>query len=295
MSDEIDYDAEEAALDAEIASMLNPSPDQDTDEQTQITAEPTNEVDTSAVDQTETEQQAEPTVPESRYKNLQAKMTQATQENAELRRENGELRQYAAQLQQQLQAKQQDAAPDTDDDDLDALTNDYPEIATPLVKRNKMLEQKLAQLEAQLGKVSDTASRFQQHEAQTVAEKHFATIKAVHPDFDTVTSDEAFHEWAEAQPPIIQACVKNGCSAEDAIMVLNLYKQAKGLNAEPAETVDKLAAAKQAASPKLPKNPGKPTSNKTNWTREQIAKMSMEEFAKHEAEIDEAIAQGLVY
>lgn len=287
MSDEIDYDAEEAALDAEIASMLNPSPAQDTDEQTQTDAEPTNEVDTSAVDQTETVQ-TEPTVPESRYKNLQAKMTQVSQENAELRR-------YLAQLQEQvnqLQTQQQQSTPPDTDDDLDALTNDYPEIATPLVKRNKMLEQKLAQLEAQLGKVSDTATRFQESEAKTAAERHFQTIKAVHADFDEVTRSDDFHEWAETQPPIIQNCVKNGCSAEDAIMVLNLYKQSQGA---PTEPVDKLAAAKQAANPKMPKNPGKPTSNKTNWTREQIAKMSMDEFAKHEQEIDDAIAQGLVY
>jgi hypothetical protein len=291
MSDEIDYDAEEAALDAEIASLLNPSPAQDTDANTQTDAEPANTVDTSAIDQAETEQQAEPTVPESRYKNLQAKMTQATQENAELRKENSELRQYAAQLQQQVQAKQPEGTPDTDDDDLDTLTTDYPEIATPLVKRNKMLEQKLAQLEAQLGKVSDTATRFQESEAKTVTERHFQTIKAVHSDFDTVTTSEDFHEWAATQPPMIQACIKNGCSAEDAIMVLNLYKQSQ----TPTESVDKLAAAKQAANPKMPKNPGKPTSNKTNWTRDQIAKMSMEEFAKHEDEIDAAIAQGLVY
>jgi small-conductance mechanosensitive channel len=292
MDDNIDYDAEEAALDAEIASLLNPSPDQDTDDKTQTVDEPAAPVDTSAIDQTEPEPPSEPTVPESRYKNLQAKMTQATQENAELRRYLSQLQEQVNQLQAQ---QQQTQPPDTADDDLDALTNDYPEIATPLVKRNKMLEQKLAQLEAQLGKVSDTATRFQQHEAQTVAERHAQTIKAVHPDFDEISTSPELFEWADTQPPIIQACVKNGCSAEDAIMVLNLYKQAKGLNAEPAETVDKLAAAKQAASPKLPKNPGKPTSNKTNWTREQIAKMSMEEFAKHEAEIDEAIAQGLVY
>ena len=288
---EEDYDKEEAQLDADIAKMLNlPTPEEDTGEQSNdtISAEPT-EVDTSATDQ---EEEPKPeTVELSRYKNLQAKMTQATQENAELRRTLAALQDQVNQLQQ---AQTQPEQNPSDDDDLDTVMGDYPEIAGPLVKKNKMLEQKISQLEQMLTGVKQTSDRYVQNEQKTAEERHWNAIRQGVPDYDELVSDDNVNnviEWVNSQAPIIRQGFFQG-SADDVITVFNLYKQAQGL---PVEKPDTLAAAKEAATPRLPKNTTKPTSNKTTFTREQIAKMSMDQFMKHEAEIDAAMANGQIF
>ena len=288
---EEDYDKEEAQLDADIAKMLNlPTPETDTGEQSNdtISAEPT-EVDTSAPDQ---EEEPKPeTVELSRYKNLQAKMTQATQENAELRRTLAALQDQVNQLQQAQQTPPEQIT--SDDDELGTVMEDYPEIAGPLVKKNKMLEQKISQLEQMLTGVKQTSDRYVQNEQKTAEEQHWNAIRAGVPDYDELVSDDNVNnviEWVNSQAPIIKQGFFQG-SAADVVTVFNMYKQAQGL---PVEKPDNLAAAKEAATPRLPKNPTKPTSNKTTFTREQITKMSMDQFMKHEAEIDAAMANGQI-
>lgn len=287
---EEDYEKEEAQLDADIAKMLNlPPATSDSGETDTISAEPA-EIDSSASDQSETEP-TEDMVPISRLKNTQAKMTIASQENAELRRNIQALQDQVNQL---LQAQPQDQAPIDNDDDLNTVMDDYPEIAGPLVKKNKMLEQKIAQLEQMLTGVKQTSDRYVANEQKTAEERHWSAIRAGVPDYDELVSDDNVNnviEWVNSQAPIIKQGFFQG-SADDVVTVFNLYKQAQGL---PVEKPDNLAAAKEAATPRLPKNTAKPASNKTTFTREQIAKMSMDQFMKHEAEIDEAVANGQIY
>lgn len=278
--EERDYDAEEAQLDADIAKMMNLTPDEDTVETT-IEAEPA--TDTSDDDQKETEPPKLETVELTRYKNLQAKMTQATQENAELRR-------AIAQLQEQ-QAKPPE--PDTTEDELNSVAGDYPEIAGPLVKKNKALEAKIAQLEQALIGISQKSESFSQTQQEIAAERWNVKVKSVHPDLDEILSPghyDELKEWVEVQAPVIQQGFHSG-SPDDAITVLNLYKQSKGVKVE---SPDKLTAARAAATPNLPKTTSKPSSKQT-YTREQIAKMSMDEFMKHETAIDEALVNGEIF
>ena len=294
MKEEHDYAAEEAQLDADIAKMLGQSPDSDTDNQfsdTITTAEPTSDVDTSAPDQEEDDKPE--TVELSRYKNLQAKMTQATQEAAELRRTVSSQQEQINQLIAQLQQAPTPSSP-VDSDEMNAVMEDYPEIAGPLVRKNQMLESKIAQLEQMLTGVKQTSDRYAKTEHDLATERHFNAIRQAVPDYDDLVSEENAPEvidWVNQQAPIIQQGFYQG-SVDDVVTVFNLYKQSKGL---PVEKTDRLAEAKNAATPRLPKNTAKPTSQKNTFTREQIAKMSMDQFMKHEAEIDEALANGQIY
>lgn len=296
MTEEENNAAEEAALDADIAKMLGQSPDEsDTDTKfsdNTISDEPTSDVDTSATDQEE-EQKPE-TVELSRYKNLQAKMTQASQEAADLRRMAASQQEQINQLLAQLQARKQPESSPVDDDEMSSVLNDYPEIAGPLVRKNQLLENKIAQLEQMLTGVKQTSDRYAKTENDIATERHFNAIRQAVPDYDDLVSEENAPEvidWVNQQAPIIQQGFYQG-NADDVVTVFNLYKQSKGI---PVEKVDRLAEAKNAATPRLPKNAAKPTSNKTTFTREQIAKMSMDQFMKNEAAIDAALASGEIY
>lgn len=94
---------------------------------------------------------------------------------------------------------------------------------------------------------------------------HFDTIRTVHPDLDEITRSFDFEGWLLRQPPEVQRLKYTG-NAEQVIDMLTRYKREFGL---------------------LPKP--KPT-----FTRQQIARMSPEEFARREPEIDKAIADGRV-
>lgn len=283
---EIDYEAEEANLDKELWLMMHP--EEDKAESTEEQQEETQEVDNTVVQEEQVSQ--EEMVPISRYKNAQAKMTQATMEAAELRRKIVQLEQQMSQMQAQIQAAPRE--PEVSDDELKTVVDDYPEIAGPIVKRNKALEAKIAQLEQALQGVQQQSNSYAKTQAEIENEKFWNTIRAVHPDADELTTNHAeeLKEWVEQQAPIIQHGFYSG-TAQDAIQVLSLYKQSKG---QPVEKPDKLAAAKTASTPKV-QSQGKPSSQKTTFTREQIAKMSMDEFMKHESAIDEALAAGQIY
>lgn len=270
---------DESELDAEIAKMLDTTPEEDTVEEV---VEETVTTDTSEDDH---EEQKPEMVELTRYKNLQAKMTKATQENSELRKHLESLQEQINQLQ---------AKPDTTDDEIDTVNSDYPEIVGPLVKKNKALETKIAKLEEMLTNVSKKSESFAQTQSEIEAERWNSRVKSVHPDLDEILSPGHYEDlkgWVESQAPVIQQGFHSG-NPDDAITVLNLYKQSKGIKTT--EKPDRLAAAKAAATPNLPKSNTKPSSKQT-FTREQIAKMSMEEFMKHEAEIDQATVNGEIF
>ena len=286
-----DYDKEEAELNADIAKMLGITPDEsDTVETNEnvIETEP-EQTDTSEVDQEVSEPPKEETVELTRYKNLQAKMTQATQENAELKRSVAELQ---AQVNKLMQATPK--VEESNDDDLAAVMNDYPEIAGPLAKKNKALEEKIARLEQALSSLDKKSESFSHIQQEIEKNKFDLKVKSVHPDLDEIVAPghyDDLREWVEQQAPVIQQGFHSG-NPDDAITVLSLYKQAKGLTVKEEDKSDKLNRAKAASTPNLPKGTSKPSSQKTTFTRDQIARMSMEEFMKYEAEIDEALRAG---
>lgn len=284
---EIDYDAEEAKLDEELQRMMHP--EEGTAESEEIQQEERQEAEEPIVEEKETAQ--EEMIPISRYKNAQARMTQATTEAAELRRRVGQLEQHISQLQAQIQSAHKET--EITDDELKSVVDDYPGIAGPIVKKNKALEAKIAQLEQALQGVQQQSNSYAKTQAELENEKFWNTVRNVHPDADelTTTHAEELKEWVEQQAPIIQHGFYSG-TAQDAIQVLSLYKQSKG---QSVEKPDKLAAAKTAATPKVQGQGSKPSSQKTTFTREQIAKMTMDEFMKHESAIDEALAAGEIY
>lgn len=219
-------------------------------------------------------------VAEERFKNAQARMTKATQEAADLRRTVTELQNTVATLQSQLA----EAATNKDgiDDELRSLAEEYPDIATPLLKKLSKLEET----------VSEYRSRIESEKSQNTLQAHFDTIRQSHPDMDEIVSSDDFVGWLERQTPVWQRVAQDG-SADEVVELLNRYKET--FDTSPQQRESKVDKARRVAEPSLPKaRKPDPNSGKRIWTREEISRMPLDEFERRQAEIDQAYMDGRV-
>ena len=230
------------------------------------------------------EEQQPASVPESQYKDAIRGMNKAQQEAAALRKEVAAMQ---AQIQQLMERKPEEPLKD---ESLDGFREEYPELydmaVNPLLKQIEALKQQVA-------KFDSVASRYEQDRATIEQQSHNQAILQAHPDAFELVQTPDFQAWASKQGPFVQYALTQG-SADEVVDALNLYRMAKPVEQRQAQRTDKLAEARAAATPSVRSSQSEP--KKTKFTLAEIEKMSRDEFVKHEAAIDEAIARGeLVY
>lgn len=112
-----------------------------------------------------------------------------------------------------------------------------------------------------------------------------ARIFKVHPDFEVVTGEDEFHDWAEQQPQSVQKLIYSN-AADDVIWAIGQYKKEKKT-----ETPNPKKEAAKAVSSKSSSAEPK-TEGKGRFTESMVSKMSMQEYEKNEAAIQEAMRSG---
>ena len=115
--------------------------------------------------------------------------------------------------------------------------------------------------------------------------KQETRIKQAHPDFEAITSDDKFHDWAESQTQSVQNLIYDG-SADDIIWAISLYKKEGAFK----ESNPNKEAAK-AVTNKLSSAPAD-NGNKKSFAESQVQKMSMQEYEKNEAAISQSMRDG---
>lgn len=111
-----------------------------------------------------------------------------------------------------------------------------------------------------------------------------ARIVKVHPDFETITNEDEFHDWAEAQPKSVQNLIYSA-SADDVIWAISQYKREKTEKPNPKKEAAKAVSSKStSAEPK--------TETKGRFSESMISKMSLQEYEKNAAAIEEAVKAG---
>ena len=292
-----------ATLEAEARQLLEqhmnaqeePSAEETPEEQTEMFEPP-------PVEPTDTvEAEAEETVPieessgddldvrlakaEKAMKGAQRRMTQATQEAADLRKQNESLIHSLAELKGQLVESQRD------NEKLSQLREEYPDIASPLLDELQRTQAEIATTKEALAE----QERFRQKEVEQQAmQEHYARIQAVHPDVQEVTNTSDWAVWLEEQDPQTQAWIESGTS-NDVNAVLSRFKAEIGLaTSTPQE--QSLERAKAVAEPKMPKARKTDANASTNkvWTVDEITRMPNAEFEKHQKEIMQAYAEGRI-
>lgn len=232
-----------------------------------------------------------------RIRNAQARMHQATTEAAEHRRQVGALKQENDQLKADVdklkgeieQLKQSAPVPEGQDtppvEDLQDLVEEYPHLMGPLMKQIEYLQSSLQEVRNDVGAVKEGQVSREEVDKQV----HFNAIYNAHPDANEVVASDDFRGWLGRQSEDDQRVYESGTAAQ-VIELLNRYKVATGRQ-------KRVEEARREATPSTPRARQQPTNkrNQPKFTRQQIDAMSPEEFAGREAEIDKALAEGLVW
>jgi hypothetical protein len=76
---------------------------------------------------------------------------------------------------------------------------------------------------------------------ETAAERYFSSIRAAHPDVDTIVDDKAFNVWVNKQPSFVKASYIEALEykrpASDLIEMFSAYKEAAGIDKQPVTNV----------------------------------------------------------
>ena len=160
----------------------------------------------------------------------------------------------------------------------------YPDVAkiveTIAIKKAKEQTQALDERFKQLD----------EREQKTSKDNAEAELMRLHPDFDVIRDDDAFHNWVEEQPKWIQdALYDNESDAKAAARAIDLYKADKGIK------VKKTTADKGAAeSVNTRSSRSAPTGESTDgvFYESQVSKMSTFEYEKNQESISKALQSG---
>tara|TARA_R100001369_G_scaffold60566_1_gene87395 strand:+ start:3642 stop:4469 length:828 start_codon:yes stop_codon:yes gene_type:complete len=196
-------------------------------------------------------------------------------------------KQREQELQAMARAQEPVYAPPKSAEELEQFRTEHPDLYETVESVAHMQSQQQVQgLQEKLSAIEEREARISRREAETA-------LHDKHPDFEDIRGDNKFHEWASNQPEAIQDWIYNNPNNVGlAIKAIDLYKMETGIS-----------KTKKSKSPQSRQNAADFVSTKTTnvntneakiWTQREIAAMSVQQFDKHEAEIDQAIVEGRV-
>jgi len=210
-------------------------------------------------------------------------------EEASFKKRYGDLRRHTQQLMSQKDqeleklkeqldsaAKGQIKFPKTDDE-IEAWSKKYPDVSKIVdTIARKRANEALEEGEKRLGHLKDLETKLTKKDAEQ-------QLMKLHPDFNEIRQDPAFHEWVTMQPLYISdALYKNNTDAMAAARAIDLYK---------ADTGKRKSSSKKSAAQAV----GRSTSaapaatGKAKFSESQVARMSDREYEANE----EAILQAM--
>lgn len=156
---------------------------------------------------------------------------------------------------------------------LEALKEEYPEIATPFIAVFDKMQKKMDAMEKAQGDIANTSK--QSIEA-IEANAHFAKIAEFHPDYMSVDNSPEFAAWIETLPAFEKSAVLNvrqNGTADESISMLDRFKKDTGHEVA-AQSDNKLEAAKAKVSPSFNK------ATRVNLRSGEQVPLTMEEMRK---------------
>lgn len=184
-----------------------------------------------------------------------------------------------SELEQKLQSP---ASMPVSKEQVEAWVKKYPDIAG-IVKS-------LAgdQAKQQFDEVSRRTKELEEMREAMAYEKAVQEVEKAHPDFQTISSSDDFHNWAEQQDDSIQKIIYDELKPKALVSVLKMYKQEKGIK-------DKKPKADNSAALSVSTRSGATTpkdSTNTKWSESKVSKLSDQDFIKYEDEIMQAMREG---
>jgi hypothetical protein len=251
--------------------------------------EETESVEAQEVEVEEVETRKAEPEPQEEEEDLSAEEKTFKQRYGDLRRHSSEqkkaLEERIATMEAQLKraADNELVLPKTQQD-IDEWSKKYPDVAG--------LVEAIADKKAQ-ERSSEIDSRLKEVEAMRDAakrEKAEVALLQRHPDFADIREDDAFHAWAEKQPPVYQnALYDNPDDVDSVARVIDMYKVDMGIKTKK-PSADKGAAASVKTRGARTVVDAEESSNLLSES--QVNKMSLDEFDKRQDEIMDAMRSG---
>ena len=258
--------------------------------------EETHEEEPNSSQSSEPKVQAESDTKQEEAPKAEAQDEDLSAEEKNFKKRYGDLRRHTQEKDKEFQAKldkltfQLDASTKNElvlpksEDEVEAWAKKYPDVAgiveaiadKKASERSSELDGRLKEIEA----LRTTAKR----------EKAEAELLSMHPDFQAIRADDAFHEWADKQPKVVQdALYENSEDSKSVARVIDLYKADQGITTKTNSSSDRAAASSVRS-----KNKSSPdTDDSSRYLSEsQVNKMSLKEYEKRMVEITEAQRSG---
>ena len=170
------------------------------------------------------------------------------------------------------------------DKEIEAWSKKYPDVAGIVEAiADKKAQERSLDIDKRLKEVEELRINAKREKAE-------AELLTMHPDFQSIREDDAFHDWAKAQPKWVQdALYENLDDAKSVARVIDLYKADNNITTKKRDTGDKDAA--KAVKARV-RNTPETDESKTYLRESEVKKMSTREYEKRSDEIMEAIRSG---
>jgi len=166
--------------------------------------------------------------------------------------------------------------------EIEEWAREYPDVAGIIETiATKKAQEQAHGLEERLREIDEMQEGAERDKAE-------AQLMQTHPDFDSIRSDDEFHEWAEEQPKWIQdALYENDSDALAASRAIDLYKADKGIKKTTKKKNKDDAAF--AVTEKSERNRLQSDETADYLKESQVQSMSTDDYETHKDDIMEAI------
>lgn len=190
------------------------------------------------------------------------------------------------QLQSQLDkaTKNELVLPKTEKE-IEAWAKKYPDVAGIVEAiADRKAEERASDIDKRLKEIEELRIDAKRQRAE-------AELLQLHPDFEDIRNDDAFHEWAESQPKVYQdALYENAEDVQSVARVIDMYKLDKGIKSTSKSTSSDKGAASSVRTKRSTQIQEDDAS--TYLSESQVAKMSIKEYEKRQKEILDAQRSG---
>ena len=205
----------------------------------------------------------------------------AQKQKAEFEKELADIRAQLAQT-----AQEQIKLPKSEEE-IDAWAKEYPDVAaiveTIASKKAKEQQSHLEERMKQIDEMQSAATR----------DKAEAELLNIHPDFEQIRDDDAFHDWAEEQPKWVQqALYENEADAKSAARAIDLYKADMGLTKAGKKKGRPSNADRDAAMDVSTRSNVQMPKEKGTILESEVAAMSVKQYERMQDEISAAMEEG---
>ena len=167
-------------------------------------------------------------------------------------------------------------------EDIDAWSKKYPDVAGIVEAiADKKANERASDLDVRLKEIEEMRATAKREKAEVA-------LLNIHPDFEEIRADDAFHEWAEKQPKVYQdALYENAEDVKSVARVIDMYKADNNI-----KTKKPSADTGAASSVKARRTKPSTEDSSAYLSESMVEKMSINEYEKRMDEIMNAQRSG---